>query len=735
MAGLILLLASGVKSYSASLTVAGSPSPFRGIYMGKFSGQNDSGGVAGMVRADGTALAVGYNTARDEGVFAPMFVVAANGSFNTPTLQGGTANGTFTAASVSGSFRASDGLSGNFSATRKPDTGIHQASAGYYVGTYSGVYSGSAYLLLAADGTAFFYTSSPLADGGGFGTISSGNTVSATTVPDGFRITGTLNRTTRRITGNYSLGSTTLGSYSVTWVLGPDGPGTVSPSLAISSQPLSQTGELGESLTLSVIATGAPPLTYQWRKDGASITEAVGSTLTLGNLRPDDAGAYTVAVTDSSGSLVSTPATITVIARLNLTTTAGGLVRRSPDSPSYLLNSTITLTAKPLAGFSFAGWFGDADGIASTLTMTLDRTKRVEARFIRAPRPIASRVVAWGFNGNGQTTVPVGLSNVVGIAAGSEFSLALRAAGTVVGWGTGVGYDPNATASQTNIAAIAAGSHHTLLLKSDGRVLAFGRNNEGQCNIPSGLTNAVAVAGGWNYSMALRADGTVIAWPPQNFSPPPGLNNVIAIAAGGFHCLALRANGTVVAWGYNGNGQTNVPVGLSNVAAITAGNEHSVALKADGSLAAWGRNREGQTNVPTNFVGVVAIDSEGGGEHTLALRRNGTVAAWGFTANGRTQIPADLTGATVIAAGVAHNLALIEQFDFTARLAAGKYSLGGAFEISIEGMLGVDTVVEASSNLTEWVPVMSIEGQGGSARILDEGATNFTHRFYRAVLR
>jgi hypothetical protein len=43
----------------------------------------------------------------------------------------------------------------------------------------------------------------------------------------------------------------------------------------------------------------------------------------------------------------------------------------------------------------------------------------------------ASEVVAWGDNGYGQTNVPSGMSNVVAIAAGGDYSLALMGQPTV----------------------------------------------------------------------------------------------------------------------------------------------------------------------------------------------------------------------------------------------------------------------------------------------------------------
>jgi len=43
--------------------------------------------------------------------------------------------------------------------------------------------------------------------------------------------------------------------------------------------------------------------------------------------------------------------------------------------------------------------------------------------------------VAWGLNNYGQTDVPVGLSGVKAIAAGSGYTVALKEDGSVVAWG------------------------------------------------------------------------------------------------------------------------------------------------------------------------------------------------------------------------------------------------------------------------------------------------------------
>lgn len=64
----------------------------------------------------------------------------------------------------------------------------------------------------------------------------------------------------------------------------------------ITQQPLSQTVNAGATLTLSVKATGAGPLSYQWLYNDHLIPGATGATFTLPNVGAPDAGSYRVSV-------------------------------------------------------------------------------------------------------------------------------------------------------------------------------------------------------------------------------------------------------------------------------------------------------------------------------------------------------------------------------------------------------------------------------------------------------
>ena len=270
-------------------------------------------------------------------------------------------------------------------------------------------------------------------------------------------------------------------------------------------------------------------------------------------------------------------------------------------------------------------------------------------------------VVAWGSNNEGQSDVPENLVDVVAIAGGSEYSLALKSDGTVAAWGYAIEGGPcDMPEDLTEVVAIAAGYAHGLALKADGTVVAWGFNDSGQCNVPAGLIDVVAISAGSVHSLALQADGTVVAWGDNSVGQcnlPTNLADVVAISAGYYHNLARLADGSVVAWGQDVEGQCDVPAGLLHVVAIAAGGFHSLALQADGTMTAWGYNEYGQCNVPEDLTDVMAIGA--GDRHSLALRTDGMVVAWGANEAGQCDVPGDLTGVTAIAVGEEHSLALL----------------------------------------------------------------------------
>jgi hypothetical protein len=90
---------------------------------------------------------------------------------------------------------------------------------------------------------------------------------------------------------------------------------------AITTQPQSVTVTVGQAAAFHVVASGTAPLSYQWSKNGAAISGAINSAYTTPPAAASDNNAvFTVKVSNSAGSVTSSPATLTVNAALSAQT-------------------------------------------------------------------------------------------------------------------------------------------------------------------------------------------------------------------------------------------------------------------------------------------------------------------------------------------------------------------------------------------------------------------------------
>ena len=80
----------------------------------------------------------------------------------------------------------------------------------------------------------------------------------------------------------------------------------------ISVQPQSSSAKEGEPATFTVNATGPAPLAYQWLFNGSNIVGALSPTLTISRAQLQDAGDYSVVVSNAAGVITSASATLTV---------------------------------------------------------------------------------------------------------------------------------------------------------------------------------------------------------------------------------------------------------------------------------------------------------------------------------------------------------------------------------------------------------------------------------------
>jgi len=320
---------------------------------------------------------------------------------------------------------------------------------------------------------------------------------------------------------------------------------------------------------------------------------------------------------------------------------------------------------------------------------------------------------AWGYNNRGQlgdgTTnnsstpeqVTVGIT-WVSVAAGGYHTVAIRNDGTIWAWGlnnrgqlgNGTTTDSsNPNPIQVDVAgndwiSIAAGSDFTVALKSDGTLWAWGDNSYGQLGrdpvspfystIPiqvNGDTDWAAVSAGAYHCLALKKNGKLYAWGDNDLGGQLGIGDTYGdvlfssvplkvsddtdwavVVAGGSHSLALKSDGSLYAWGDNSYGQlgretvdiqSTIPLrvdGAADWTSVACGYSHSLALKDDGTLLVWGRNNYGQLangtfNVASPYYAHAMVGSDddvwtgvfSGAYHSFATKSGSDLLwAWGY---------------------------------------------------------------------------------------------------------
>ena len=266
--------------------------------------------------------------------------------------------------------------------------------------------------------------------------------------------------------------------------------------------------------------------------------------------------------------------------------------------------------------------------------------------------------------------MPTGTGRIAVTASSSGYgfadcSFAISANGTLLAWGSnryqqlGIGPVPAQTPYPTvvngiaDVVAVAAGTTYTVALRGDGTVWTWGDNQTGAFGdnsplsatratpqqIPGSLlSNIRAIAGGDNFCLALDDKGHVYSWgmdalgelgagfadhfgnPIYQLAPAviANLSNVTCIDASNAKSIAVRSNGTVWGWGRNfyydlGIGNANyvgVPVqvpGIANAVAAAIGQYSGTAIRADGTTAVWGKNHEGTLGIPNPAQAITPV--------------------------------------------------------------------------------------------------------------------------------
>jgi uncharacterized delta-60 repeat protein len=416
---------------------------------------------------------------------------------------------------------------------------------------------------------------------------------------------------------------------------------------------------VGESVTLSLTASGTPPLSYQWYHDGLAVAGADGPTLAFNGLSGADAGYYTVQVSNAYGSVNSSPVRLAV----NLAATDADF---NPGTDGYVYSLALQADGKIVVGGDFTTLGGQPRNHLGRLNPdgTVDSafnpgaSSSVLSLALQADGKI---VVGGDFTTlGGQPRNHLGRLNPDGTvdsafnpgASSSVLSLALQADGKIVVGGdfTTLGGQPRNGIGRLNpdgtLAATfnpeAASDVYSLALQADGKILVGGdftslggqpRNGIGRLN-PDGTLDSTfnPEANGAVFSLAVQADGkilvggnfTTLGGQPRNclgrlnvdgtldstFNPRPDYDVYDSVL-----CLAVQAEGKILVGGHfttlggqprTNLGRLNADGTLDSTFNPGANNSvYSLAVQADGKIVVGGnfiilsgqpRNKLGRLN-------------------------------------------------------------------------------------------------------------------------------------------
>lgn len=156
---------------------------------------------------------------------------------------------------------------------------------------------------------------------------------------------------------------------------------------SITSQPASETISVGFTARFTVAATGSAPLTYQWSKNGATISGATSSTYTTpAETTGDNNANFTVAVSNVAGTAKSNAAILTVNASTLLLNSSSsslnfGNVNVSSSSAKNIRltnagNSSVAISNVTVSGAGF-----NATGVSSGVILSPGQGATLTATF------------------------------------------------------------------------------------------------------------------------------------------------------------------------------------------------------------------------------------------------------------------------------------------------------------------------------------------------------------------
>jgi hypothetical protein len=480
-------------------------------------------------------------------------------------------------------------------------------------------------------------------------------------------------------------------------------------------QPASQTAILGDSPSLSVLALGTAPLTYQWQFNGTNLSGATSAVLTLPNVQFTNAGDYSVVVTNLYGSATSSNALLTVNPTPPCTLPAAGLISwwrgegnaldHTGANNGTLTNDTRYGPGKVGQGFLFDG---DADAVPLGNPANLQLQDFTIECWIRRA---STSLVSLDAGGNAAGTFYSYGTGGYGFQIGTEGQLAL----SKIGFGAAL--SSGGTIIDTNWHHVAVSKNGSaVVFYTDGAVNSVATYNPGFVFTPPvaigawgdnygnsflGTIDEIAV-----YNRALSTDEiqsiynarqsgkcavpvppTIVSH-PRNTNAVAGANVTLSVVAGGSLPLSFQ-------WLFNGTNIDNAngsALMLTNVQLSQSGNYSVQVTNLAGSVLS--SNASLTVTLPPAILQVANTNGMSGGPVTvpIVLVANGNENSLGFSLNFST---ARLTYNRVTLGSGASGAALVV---YTNQINLGRLGVVAAFPGSETFPAGTQEVIKVTFN-------------------------------------
>lgn len=544
----------------------------------------------------------------------------------------------------------------------------------------------------------------------------------------------TITNTTSADAGDYSVNvSNTAGATSSAMAKL-----TVTPSQlpVITKQPTNQTVSAGANVTFSATATGAAPLSFQWKKNGVDLAGQTSSTLTLNAVTSADVGNYSVSISNAAGVTnsaaaalaVNTPSAPAIVVQpINQTVPSGspvtfnvtavgsgqlqyqwkknGLDLSGQTSASLTINAA---TAADAGGYSVS--VSNSSGAATSQTATLVVSGSTPPAILIQPT---------------NQTANAGAQVTFSVAANGSIPMSFQ-------WrknGANLSGKTDATLTLNNVSSADAGDYSVVVSNSSGTqtsanatLTVNGEVSQPPSILSQPISQTVPVGAKVNFSVTANGSGQLMYQWKKNGADLAGqtssaltINSAASADAGDYTVTVSNSTGVT------NSAVAKLTIGGSGAPMIVLQPQDQAA--AAGTSATFAVNAQGSATLTYQWK-LNGVNISGATSATLTITNVQASSA------GKYQVVVSNSDGTATSAEA--NLSVVLQTAVPRITAVLKSSTDNSVSISVTTRAGKTYTLETqvTINASTWNQVSTQQGDGSVKTLTDANASGSV-RFYR----